>query len=107
MQLVPVTTIYAAGGFAQSQAWLQLLADVFNCTVLVQGSPENSALGAVMAGIKALQLPVVIQPATVAAYQPNLVLHEHYQGQFQQFERLYLLLKNEFSSQPQPIPVIV
>lgn len=107
MQIVPVSEIYAAGGFAQSAAWLQLLADVFNCNVLVQGSPEGSALGAVMAGIKALKLPVYIQPATVATYYPNLLSHEKYQQQFQQFERLYRLLKNEFSNQSPPVPVIV
>lgn len=107
MQVVPVTEIYAAGGFAQSPAWLQLLADVFNCKVLVQGSPESSALGAVIAGIKALNLPVVIHPLTIAEYHPNLLCHENYQKGFQQFERLYRLLKNEFSPQPFSTPLVV
>ena len=105
MQIVPVTEIYAAGGFAQNAAWLQLLADVFNCKVLVSGSPEGSALGAVMVGIKALQLPVQIQPPVVAAYHPNPLYHDSYQKQFQRFERLYKMLKNEFSPRSHPIPI--
>lgn len=103
-QLVPITEIYAAGGFAQSPGWLQLLADVFNCKVLVSGSPESSALGAVMVGIKALELSLFIQPATVATYYPNSLYHELYQQKFQQFERIYKVLKNEFTSQPLPSP---
>lgn len=105
MQIVPVTEIYAAGGFAQNADWLQLLADVFNCKVLVSGSLESSALGAVMAGIKALNLPVDIQPAAVAVYHPSAADHERYQKQFQRFERVYRLLKDEFSSQHTPVPL--
>lgn len=92
-----VKQIYAAGGFAESTFWLQLLADVFNCRVMVSGSPENSALGAVMAGIHALKLPVVIRPSIVSEYEPDLYNHENYRKQFQKFERLYKIFKTEFT----------
>ena len=104
----PVEKIYAAGGFAESSLWLQLLADIFNCRVLVCGSVENSALGAVMVGIKALKLPFEIRPAIVAEHEPDPRRHASYQKQYQKFDRLYRLFKNEFSSSAdlaKPIPV--
>lgn len=107
MKIMPVKEIYAAGGFAQSTVWLQLLADVFNCKVLVSGSPESSALGAVVVGIKALNLPVKIHPAVIASYEPDQFLHEQYQKQSQKFERLYRLLKYEFVSSAMSNPVSV
>lgn len=94
----PVEKIYAAGGFAESSLWLQLLADIFNCRVLVCGSVENSALGAVMVGIKALKLPFEIRPAIIAEHGPDPRRHASYQKQYQKFDRLYKLFKNEFSS---------
>ncbi len=96
MKITPIGDIYAAGGFAQSQLWLQLLADVFNCRVLVSGSQENSALGAVMAGIKALNLPITIRPQIVASYTPDAGQHALYHDHFEKFERLYHILKSEF-----------
>jgi gluconokinase len=98
MKSTTVKAIYAAGGFAQSKFWLQLLADVFNCKVLVSGSPESSALGAVMVGINSLKLPFKIVPPIVAEYLPNPANHEIHHKQFAKFERLYKLFKMEFVS---------
>ena len=106
-QTKPWTRIDAAGGFAQSPLWLQILADVFNCKVCVSGSTESSALGAVMVGIKALNLPVVIQPAIIAEQYPNATHHKLYTNGFQKFERLYTLFKNEAASVPLATPVLL
>ena len=92
--------IYAAGGFAESALWLQILADVFNCRVLVSGSVESSALGAVMVGIKALKLPVEIRPQVISSHEPDPSNHLNYRKQFQKFERLYQIFKSEFSKAP-------
>jgi len=107
MKKTAVKEIYATGGFAQSSLWLQILADIFNCKVLVSGSLESSALGAVMVGIKALNIPIAIRPSIVSEHEPNLFNHEVYQKQFHKFERIYKLLKSEFVSTNQlitPIP---
>lgn len=98
METSAVKEIYATGGFAQSPLWLQLLADVFNCRVLVSGSLESSALGAVMVGIKAFNIPITIRPQIVSEHEPNFLNHEVYLKKFQKFERLYKLLKNEFAA---------
>ena len=108
MKTMPVTQIYASGGFAESTLWLQLLADIFNCKVLVSGNLESSALGAVMVGVKAVNLPLVIRPSIVSEHEPDQCNHLIYQKQYHKFERIYKLLKNEFanaSEAAKPIPV--
>lgn len=46
--------IHASGGFAQSQAWRQMAADIFNTEIHVSQTIEGSALGAVILGRYAL-----------------------------------------------------
>jgi len=46
--------IQATGGFARSQMWRQMLADIFNQEVSVPESIESSCLGAVVLGMYAL-----------------------------------------------------
>ncbi|MFC6169490.1 gluconokinase [Loigolactobacillus jiayinensis] len=47
-------TIQASGGFAHSQLWCQILADVFGQPINIPASIESSALGAVIVGMKSL-----------------------------------------------------
>lgn len=103
----PWTQINAAGGFAQSPLWLQILAGVFNCKVCVSGSTESSALGAAMVGIKALNLPVIVQPAIIAEHHPDAVNHKIYADGFRKFERLYPLFKNETAQAYTTTPLLV
>jgi len=42
--------IHATGGFAQSSLWRQMMADIFDTSVVVPESQESSCLGAVMLG---------------------------------------------------------
>ena len=46
--------IKATGGFARSPMWRQMLADVFDRTVVVPESIESSCFGAAMLGLFAL-----------------------------------------------------
>lgn len=48
--------IQATGGFARSELWRQMLADVFEQDVNIPASFESSALGAVVVGMKSLGL---------------------------------------------------
>jgi gluconokinase len=57
-------TIQASGGFAHSQLWCQILADVFAQTVNIPASIESSALGAVILGMKSLGYITDLHEAT-------------------------------------------
>nr|WP_068778740.1 gluconokinase [Paenibacillus sp. GM2] len=46
--------IHATGGFARSPLWRQMLADIFDQTVVIPESFESSCLGAVVLGLYAL-----------------------------------------------------
>lgn len=48
------TQIKATGGFARSQLWRQMMADIFDQNVVVPESFESSALGAVVLGLNAI-----------------------------------------------------
>lgn len=45
------TKILATGGFARSELWRQMLADVFNKEVVIPKSFESSCLGAAVLGL--------------------------------------------------------
>jgi len=49
----PVTRIQATGGFARSDVWRQMMADIFDLEVIVPESYESSCLGACILGLYA------------------------------------------------------
>lgn len=49
----PVTSIRATGGFARSELWRQMLADIFDQEVIIPESHESSCLGACLLGLYA------------------------------------------------------
>ncbi|SFJ86562.1 gluconate kinase, FGGY family [Halobacillus dabanensis] len=49
----PVTRIQATGGFARSDVWRQMMADIFESEVVVPESYESSCLGACILGLYA------------------------------------------------------
>lgn len=87
--------IYATGGFARSELWLQLLSDVFNRKVVVSGGIDSSALGAVVVGAEALGLEWKMDNTATSVYHPNAGHHATYQKAFDRFLRLYEVLKEE------------
>lgn len=46
--------IKATGGFAKSEVWRQMMADIFDTQLVVPESYESSCLGACVLGLKAL-----------------------------------------------------
>ena len=97
----PIHTIYASGGLARSSVWVQILADVFNKPVFVKDTVESSAWGAVLIGLEALGITAEVTQITTQeegddSYLPNKEHHLIYMKNFQQFERLYEKLKDEF-----------
>jgi gluconokinase len=93
-----VTEIHATGGFTQNDCWLQMLSDMFNCTVLVSGAVETSAFGAVKLAREATGNDHQWIPKTTACYEPDAQRHQVYLRQFEKMERIYELLKNEMGN---------
>ena len=90
-----ITEIYVTGGFTQNTFWVQMLCDMFNCTVLVSGAAEGSATGAVLVGLEALGIQQNWKPIVSGRHEPDAKLHAIYLRQFQKFERIYEALANE------------
>lgn len=90
-----VSELYATGGFARSKLWLQIMADVFNCKVLVSNAVESAALGAVVIGAETLNISCDIDKKVEAVYFPNPASSTVYQKGFEKFQRLYTLLEKE------------
>jgi gluconokinase len=91
-----IRKIIATGGFARNELWLQILSDMFNLPVLVSESVENSAWGAVKCGMKALNIPSPEYKNPTKIFSPDAAAHAIYSRGFQQFQRIYSQLKNEF-----------
>jgi len=91
-----IRKIMATGGFARNELWLQILADVFNLPVFVSESFENSSWGAAKCGMQALGIPVPENNTPTKMFSPDAIAHAVYASGFQQFQRIYALLKKEF-----------
>ncbi|MEM9448301.1 MAG: gluconokinase [Cyanobacteria bacterium P01_E01_bin.6] len=80
----PAKSIRATGGFAHSSLWRQMLADVFNRTMIVPDSHEGSCFGAAVLGLYALgRIPNLEQVTQMIsethAHQPIATNVERYQ----------------------------
>ncbi|MGF7087319.1 gluconokinase [Kroppenstedtia sanguinis] len=97
------TKILATGGFARSELWRQMLADVFNKEVVIPKSFESSCLGAAVLGlygsgqIDSLSA-VKDMVGEVHAHQPNPQAVAVYEQIMPIFIRVSRLLEEEYSS---------
>jgi gluconokinase len=97
----PIKTIYASGGFVQSDFWVQMVADIFNKALVVNDQADASAIGAAMLGSYARGLSKNLNalPApsdTGKTFYPDREKHKRYMRQFNIFRSLYLALEKEF-----------
>ncbi|WP_020528515.1 gluconokinase [Flexithrix dorotheae] len=96
-----IKRIYAGGGFAKSEEWVQMLADVFGKEVLITDSHENSAMGAAIISLKSIGLVGELEDIKdftniKKVFKPNFTNHHIYQKNFSLFQKLYQSLKNDF-----------
>lgn len=97
MEQQTIHEICASGGFAKSDFWLQLVADIFQKKVVICETVEGSAWGAALVAMRALNMKEAVN--TVAKgkeFLPNPIVAERYNQLHQKFERLYDKLKDEF-----------
>lgn len=93
--------IRASGGFARSQAWLQMMADVFGQEVVTPEVYEASGFGAAVLAMYAVgaiaDLTDVHKLIRLSKrYQPNLELSSTYKQLFSLYQRVYHNLVEEF-----------
>lgn len=86
--------IRATGGFARSQLWLQIMADIFGREVVVAESHESSCLGAAVLAMVGLGLApnidVVHQMIRTAERKvPNAQAHGVYRELFEIYKQVY------------------
>ena len=93
----PINEICASGGFAKSDFWLQLVADIFQKRVVISENIEGSAWGAVLVAMQALNIePQISVQKTDRIFVPNLENAQVYAELHIKFECLYDKLKDEF-----------
>lgn len=92
-----IKEIRASGGFARSQLWSQMLADILGVRVTVPESVESSGLGAAQLGIYAMEDgrgPLLRWDAGVGVvYEPNPETHAVYRELLPFYLNLYHALK--------------
>ena len=90
----PLDRIYANGGFTQSTAWVQMLADAAGCPVMIDDSPDAPARGAVIMALSSLgRLPALDAAVHFVQRQqeflPSADHHERYRQLFSIYQVLY------------------
>ncbi|MGO2083038.1 gluconokinase [Vagococcus sp.] len=96
-------SIQATGGFARSNLWKQMLADIFERDVIIPESFESSCLGAAVLGLKSLgivdDLSVVKDMVgTTHKHVPNEENFSAYRQLLPIFIRLSRILNDEYSA---------
>jgi gluconokinase len=84
--------IRASGGFAKSELWLQIVADIFQMRVAVAQTVEGSAWGAVLIGCGGLGLSYAEEAGEEVVFEPNPAHDAIYAANFQRFKKIYSVL---------------
>jgi gluconokinase len=97
-----IHTLYASGGFTQSEVWLQILADILNKKIVVTGKADASALGAAFIALKEGKYIQRLSDAKKMVeiektFSANSANQKVYQKQFSIFESLVPGLKKQMA----------
>lgn len=87
-------TIMASGGFAKSDVWLQIAADIFQMKVVVAQTIEGSCWGAVMIGLEAFSINTNCLDIEEKIFMPNPKHELVYQENYRKFSKVYEALKD-------------
>ena len=98
----PIDTVYASGGFIESDFWLQMMADILGKKVVVSYAADASAMGAIFLALHALgQIKkwseVKKMVVTSAVFEPDAAAHGLYNKNLLIFNSLYKKLETDFA----------
>ncbi|AUD02018.1 gluconokinase [Spirosoma pollinicola] len=87
----PARVIHANGGFAQSDFWVQMLADMAGIPVRLNASNESGSMGAILLTLKATGVVKTLDEAAERVafgktFQPDLTRFKQYQTDFKRWE---------------------
>jgi len=85
-----VKRIFANGGFAQSQVWVQMLADIFGTPVALNDTVDTGTVGAAMMGLKALGFAKELSDLNYftpvsTIFEPKKEVHKQYEEVYKKF----------------------
>lgn len=99
---VAPSEVRASGGGAESAFWRQMMADVFQCSIVTSAVPQGAAHGAaLLAAVGAGSFPDVETAAKSGlkwgqASRPDSNCAEAYEAAYERYQRLYPALAAEF-----------
>jgi gluconokinase len=82
-------TLMVSGGFAKSNFWLQMTADIFQMKVEVSNTIESSAWGAVLLGFQSFGIEYQNDIKNEIVFYPNKENSRVYQQGFERFKNVY------------------
>ena len=89
----PVHTLHAGGGFSRNDLWVQMLADIFQKTVVLPNEKlDASLLGALRFAGQSLGLSPIIESQSNTVVEPNIDNARVYQKAYQKFKTLVLTM---------------
>jgi gluconokinase len=102
-ELDEITEICASGGFIRSRLWLQIFADVLGQEILLPGTREMSAMGAVFTAMLALGMVDTLEETTQfidfkPGAVPDAARQAVYRDLFAQFESIYRHVVPDFTA---------
>jgi gluconokinase len=89
--------IASGGGFVNSRAWTQILADVLGRPVTLSGEPEASIRGVTLLALESLGIVPRLEdlPATLGeVFHPDSARHERYRAAVKRQEDLYRMTRS-------------
>ncbi len=96
-----IREIYVSGGFIKSVLWVQIIADIFNKTMIISDAADASAIGAAYIGFYAAGIfrsteDMPADSETKQVFKPDEKNHRVYRKGFRKYQAIYRALKNEF-----------
>lgn len=91
---ITTSSIYASGGFARSNFWVQMLADIFGVNVYIPISHQSSAWGAAWCSLVAINEAKDIE--SIKNYIPMKTMIKPNKTDNQLYEELYPIYENLF-----------
>lgn len=88
-----IRQVHVSGGFVRSEAWVQILANIFGKRICLMNVEDASAIGAAMIAMKTFGVESSLPHDDVITFEPDMEAHRVYlEKYFPMYENLYRAL---------------